>query len=84
MTVAKLLTSSTNYAVVQLPDRKFPGVVIPGDSLHNLIGLIETAQNTDLDREGLMLEALQILRSAQSRYEKTCIEHGITPPYYKS
>jgi hypothetical protein len=33
---AKLLTSSHNYAVVQLPGRQFPDVVFQGDSLHIL------------------------------------------------
>ena len=33
---AALLSEPTNYAVVQLPQRKSPGVVFQGDSLHAL------------------------------------------------
>lgn len=33
----KMLTGSENYAVVHLPGRAFPGVVMQGDSLHNLV-----------------------------------------------
>ena len=33
---ARLLTEARNYAVVQLPGRKFPGVVFQGDSLFAL------------------------------------------------
>lgn len=42
MKTAKLLTSATNYAVVHLPDRKFPGVVIQGDTLSSLVSGLET------------------------------------------
>jgi hypothetical protein len=31
--VATLLTGPHNYAIVQLPGRRFPGVVVQGDSL---------------------------------------------------
>jgi len=34
---AALLTDSGNYAVVQLPRRKFPGVVFQGDSTRNIL-----------------------------------------------
>jgi hypothetical protein len=34
---AKLLTETSNYAVVQLPGRQYPGVVFQGDSIHALL-----------------------------------------------
>jgi hypothetical protein len=37
MTDAKLLSEPKNYAIVQLPQRRFPGVVFQGDSLNILI-----------------------------------------------
>jgi hypothetical protein len=37
------LVSTTNAAVVQLPERQYPGVVIQGDSLHNLSNLLNDA-----------------------------------------
>jgi hypothetical protein len=43
----KALSDATNYAVVQLPGRAFPGVVIQGDSLHSLIAEIEEAGATN-------------------------------------
>ncbi len=43
--VAKLLTPSHNYAVVQLPGRQFPGVVFQGDSLSILCADAVDAEN---------------------------------------
>ena len=34
---AELLSRAINYGVVQLPGRRFPGVVVQGDSLYNLV-----------------------------------------------
>jgi hypothetical protein len=38
---AELFSNPGNYAVVQLPGRKFSGVVFQGDSLHSLTQNIE-------------------------------------------
>ena len=37
----KLLSEPTNYAVVHLPGRAFPGVVFQGDSLDGIIADLE-------------------------------------------
>ncbi len=42
--IVVLLSGPTNYAVVQLPGRKFPGVVIQGDSLHAMVGRLAELQ----------------------------------------
>ncbi len=39
---ATLLTEPHNYAVVQLPGRKFPGIVFQGDSLYSLCEEVRT------------------------------------------
>ncbi|WP_430426199.1 DUF6959 family protein [Phenylobacterium sp.] len=38
-----MLSEATNFAVVQLPGRAYPGVVFQGDSLASLIGDIAEA-----------------------------------------
>lgn len=81
MTTVKLLTEATNYAVVQLPERKFPGVVVQGDSLNNLISLLEAALADESERLDLIEETLDILMGARSRYEATCSAAGIALPY---
>ena len=81
MNTARLLTEATNYAVVQLPGRKFPGVVVQGDSLNNLVSLLEAALADESERLDLIEETLDILRGARNRYEATCSAAGIALPY---
>ena len=41
----ELLTAATNHAVIQLPERAFPGSVVPGDSLANLLALARAVRD---------------------------------------
>lgn len=83
----RLLSEPTNFAIVQLPGRSYPGVVVQGDTLHSFIQRLDdilkslateendlTLQLTDL-RE----ELLQALR----HYETICASNGIGLPYGK-
>lgn len=83
MTTARLLTPAVNYAVVQLPGRHFPGVVVQGDSLHSLVGLLENALVDEDERLDLIAEVLDILKGAQLGYEAACATAGISLPYFK-
>jgi hypothetical protein len=80
---ARLLTLPHNYAVVQLPDRQFPGVVVQGDSLDNLIGELEVAwHDPDPDEREAAFELLmETLLGAQQGYEAALREAGIGLPY---
>jgi hypothetical protein len=85
---AKLLTPSHNYAVVQLPGRRFPGVVFQGDSLNSLVRKLDSArQHLAASR---MEEALgeldyifEELCEIQSDYEKALVANSIRLPYPK-
>jgi 3-hydroxymyristoyl/3-hydroxydecanoyl-(acyl carrier protein) dehydratase len=87
----ELLSEHTNSAVVRLPDRRFPGVVIPGDSLHILHSLMKSiiarcAEN-QVDGEtpaDLAREAQQILAGYLRVYETALQAHGYTLPYTPS
>ncbi|MEG3086754.1 DUF6959 family protein [Sphingomonas sp. PB4P5] len=51
----KLLSEPSNYAVVQLPGRPFPGVVFQADSLQALIADLHAVMaETDADEEALL------------------------------
>jgi uncharacterized protein DUF6959 len=82
----ELLSKATNYAVVQLPGRKFPGVVVQGDSLHGIVQLLAKlralakAHNDEELTEGLA-ELHDLLQESSKRYEAVCKERGITLPY---
>ena len=80
---AELLTPASNFAVVQLPGRKYPGVVFQGDSLSSLCALAtlvaEQAQDTPAFDEaiGLRDELNEVLRS----YIRVLEGRGIRPPF---
>ncbi len=83
---AELLTPPYNYAVVQLPDRKYPGVVLQGDTLHSLVvqiaDLRKLFEDRDLDNLGDEISSLlEDFSAIQKSYEKVCAERGIELPY---
>jgi hypothetical protein len=86
MTDAKLLSEATNYAVVHLPGRAFPGVVFQGDSLNILISDLERASNErdPAEREATLRFVIENLREAQARYEAVLEAEGMSLPYHRS
>jgi len=80
---ARLLTRPHNYAVVQLPNRRYPGVVFQGDSLDILIKDLEIAwHDPDPDeREAAFEMLMDTLTAVQRGYEATLREAGIELPY---
>jgi hypothetical protein len=84
----ELLSPPTNYAVVHLPGRKFPGVVFQGDSLHNLLHSITelrrlTEKYSDDEVETSLAELAETLGDVVQFYEKVCSDRGIALPYPK-
>jgi hypothetical protein len=83
---AKLLTPPANFAVVQLPDRQYPGVIFQGDTLRSLVASIiemqqlPAEQNLD-DLKDEIQSLLQNLSAVQRSYERVCSEQGIELPY---
>lgn len=84
----KLLSRPTNYAIVQLPERAYPGVVFQGDSLnilngrlHQVLQLLSDGQSNEASEE--IKEIYKNLLAVQLTYEKTCETHGIKIPYYR-
>lgn len=84
----ELLSRPANYAVVQLPGRKFPGVVFQGDSLHSLLqSITELCQLTEKYGDDGVAASLAELSESLSEvvqlYEKVCSDRGIPLPYLK-
>jgi hypothetical protein len=85
---ATLLTSASNFAVVQLPERRYPGVVFQGDTLHNMTtqvaGMQRLLAEQDLtslsDEIRSLLDSLSVI---QKSYERACTEHRIDLPYVR-
>jgi hypothetical protein len=81
--VAELLTPAHNYAMVQLPGRKFPGVVFQGDSLSifcDLATRVEklAAGTPALEEASYMREQLDDILNG---YLEVLRERGIDPPF---
>jgi hypothetical protein len=81
--VAKLMTPPHNYAVVHLPERKFPGVVVQGDSLHSLLNFVRRAMvETDPDERLAELEYVEeTLSGALEGYKKVLAQAGMELPF---
>ena len=85
----ELLGRPVNFAVVQLPERNYPGVVVQGDTLNGLVrrleemsALVKSNQLEDLAAE--IEEMREQLSAARQYYEATCAERGIELPYPKT
>ncbi len=83
---AELLTPPHNYAIVQLPERKFPGVVFQGDSLHSLVCELEDIQ--EMLASGEMVDAredmsylVERLRQVRDSYIRTLQSRGLGLPF---
>lgn len=82
------LTSQHNYAVVRLPDRRFPGVVFQGDSLSILVDqactLLRTLEAEDLaTAHDEAADLAATLTQIQQIYEGALAQHSIPLPYTK-
>ncbi|MFF8484959.1 DUF6959 family protein [Streptomyces antibioticus] len=83
---AELYTDGGNNAVVRLPGRRFPGVLLQGDSLHILRS--DLAEVAEACERGALTEArasadllLTNLDALLTRYEDALRQHGIPRPY---
>lgn len=82
----ELFTDQGNNAVMRVPTRKYPGVLIQGDTLSTLITTtseaIEALDRGDtVDAQELLGELAAQLKAARERYEAALHAHGIELPY---
>ncbi|MEV7000481.1 hypothetical protein AB0N62_22715 [Streptomyces sp. NPDC093982] len=83
---AELFTDGGNEAVVRLPGRRFPGVLIQGDSLHVLRSdVAEVVEACERDRLAEAAESagtvLASLDALLTRYATALERHEIERPY---
>jgi len=71
----------SNFVVLQTPGRRYPGIVIQGDSLAGIVGeLGEALKLWDTDRDeaqGCLKNAFDSLKSRLDQYEEICRKNGI-------
>ena len=85
----ELLSRPMNFAVVQLPERKFPGIVVQGDTLNGLVRRVERMSEllnaNKIDDLGAEMDDLrEELSCALTHYESVCTQRGIALPYVTS
>lgn len=86
---AEILSRMTNSGIVQMPGRKFPGVVIQGDSLSTLfdqvcVCLEQAKQHQDEEVYYDILMLAETLQGQLINYETTLNELGLERPYFPS
>ena len=82
----EIFSDGPESPILRHPKRKYPGVLIQGDSLHNLTTMADTAcfaiEDGDTERAlNLVNELSDILRVHLLDYRKVITEHGIPLPY---
>ena len=85
---AKILEVGANGAVVQLPERKFPGIVVQGDSLSILLSDFEELKENiaKKDESEITASLAMIERHLKERvefFESVLEKHGIELPYVR-
>jgi hypothetical protein len=85
---AKILEVGANGAVVQLTERKCPGIVVQGDSLSILVSNIEELRENIAKKDEAEIAASldMIERHLKERlefYESVLAKHGIPLPYVR-
>lgn len=78
----KLLSQPVNFAVVQLPERKYPGVVVQGDTLGGFVSRLNAMKELlaarQLDElEGEIEDLTEIFSGALAFYQAVCRENSI-------
>ena len=85
----EVYSQSTNRAVVKMPGRHFPGLVLQGDSLSQLLNLAQSIyekseRTSDIHLINESRELRDNLQQLLSHYEATLSKHNIPLPYSKS
>ncbi|MFJ8043615.1 DUF6959 family protein [Kitasatospora sp. NPDC096147] len=83
---AELFTEPGNNAVVRLPPRRFPGVLVQGDSLSvirdEVAGILAACEQRDVEEAGeLAAYLLADLDELLAGYTAVLEEHGIVRPF---
>jgi hypothetical protein len=74
----------TNVAIIRLPGRQFPGMLIQGDALHNLSSMAADAlagAEPQSDHWHDIKELADQLQSRVSYYAQILREHGMELPF---
>lgn len=84
--LVEIYSDQTNAAVMRHPGRRFPGVLLQGDTLAILCKRMERILR-ELGRDSPVYEELddtfQTLSALKAHYKQTLDEHGLPLPYFE-
>ncbi len=83
----EIYSDASNAAVMRHPERRFPGCLIQGDSLHILVSaltVVESEANC-LSEEAAneLAEVTEQLTQLLEHYKATLLSHGLELPFYE-
>jgi predicted RNase H-like HicB family nuclease len=87
-TEMEIFSEEINSPVIRIVGRKFPGVLIQGDTLKNLLSLVEeicevSKKEGAEETQEIASELKNILVGHVASYEKTLKAHNLELPYPK-
>jgi uncharacterized protein DUF6959 len=80
----EIYSDATNSAVVRHPERRFPGVLVQGDTLHSLLlqlRAVRLAADLDPETAEIFDEALDQLKGYVEHYQVVLKRHDIELPF---
>ena len=75
-----------NAAVIKMPSRKYPGILVQGDSLHNMLTLIKAAEaalaaGNSEEAKDVLQEVREVISGYEVAYTNALAEHRVPPPF---
>ena len=85
--LVEILSDQTNAAVMRHPERRFPGVLVQGDTLHTLCQRADVVCR-ELSRGSAAYDEANELRNGLwgflTHYKAVLVEHGVPLPFSES
>lgn len=86
---ARILSHASNSSIVKISDRKFPGIVLQGDTVANLFEQVcfamqSAKQHQDEEAYYEFLIVAELLQGQLLHYEETLDRIGLSRPYAPS
>jgi hypothetical protein len=82
----EIYSDATNAAIMRHPDRRFPGVLVQGDTLYTFFTTLNLICGELDEKTDAFIEADDLrvrLRSLVNHYKNVLGEHGMKLPFYE-
>jgi hypothetical protein len=84
----EIYSDASNAAIMRHPGRRFPGVLVQGDTLRILVGqaasVVERSGRLSRDARDELNDLLEKLQDLLGHYEETLLKHGLDLPYHRT